>query len=104
MRARPERGTHLVVNGRSAERFLLLLAGGASFLGAVLFSCSSSEADGPDRVNQDAGSGAPTHCAVYSGATNSDACSCGETTAPFSGAPTDKCPINDLPHYCVEYD
>jgi hypothetical protein len=85
-------------------------------------ACSSDDGDGTDRMNVPvptdgaAGDGAdgsvgpkreagvPTKCAVYSGSTSSDTCSCGETEAPYTGAATDKCPINDSPHYCISYD
>ena len=57
---------------------------------------------GVDAAKREAGT--PTKCATVTASTTSDACSCGEQSAPATGPPTDKCPINDTPHYCVSYD
>jgi hypothetical protein len=88
----------------------------------VLFACSSDDGDTPERMTVPVGTdaaaadgadgaikprreaGVPMKCAAYAGSTSSDTCSCGETEAPYSGMATDKCPINDSPHYCVSYD
>lgn len=86
---------------------------------AALLACSKDEEPEPSMTSEagtptadaapdvDAAkreAGIPTKCATTAGSTTSDACSCGEQSAPANGPPTDKCPINDTPHYCVSYD
>jgi hypothetical protein len=63
---------------------------------------TSDGAPGVDAARREAG--VPTKCATYAGSTSSDECACGEQSSPLNGPPTDKCPINDNPHYCVSYD
>jgi hypothetical protein len=96
---------------------LLSFAAGASLAVVVLFACSSEGEGAPPRSTQDGAvgpgdgaappqreAGVAAKCATYSGSTSSDACSCGETQSPYTGPPTDKCPIDDNPYYCVSYD
>jgi len=111
-------------NAFRATARTVLGVGLALLVGTAFFACTknSGDDDDADANGTDSGNfsttdaadlpdiifkretGTPTKCAIYQGSTTNESCSCGEDSSPFTGAPTDTCPISANPNYCVAYD